>query len=511
MPMAGLAPDATAHLVIPPPAVARHPETLVKPRELKGWLNDLPKTDPLMLAEQLHRQLKLLVRDPERELRYADLLALYHPDLQRLQNQVWGVLVGARHRVKKQEQLRATVSQLMLEIACGHMRMVRQALSDGKNPAGENIYHAVLPLCRLMQWDLLQYNLTRPSIWRQVLQLFALGELHLINDSEQKSQLTLAHDAATTHGVFFSTLILLLSDPYRLVKESVASLEQSLGELAEFLRINDSGEANYRIAIDLSGRLPPLRHARQSTVASEQSHFLQLDEFFIQIDRQGLPQDDGTLARWLIDTLRELALKPNGREARRHERQKREADYHFVHSLDKVYQRLNEIQTGQRSEQQSDNRSGIILDDEKTLPSIELGIPCRQLDQSVCGAGFMLSPETQIPPVGSWVLFEADEQHQGGRGFIGQIRRCLKFDDQGTEIGVEKLRGSVVPVTLGLDNRPGLLHVNRENKHCQLVAPLGTFRQAGQHTLHGNGKDYRVNFEALLESDFAERIRISLD
>jgi len=515
MSLAGLNAETIPHLVVPPPAVARHPETLVKPRELKAWLADMPMADGQQLAEQLHRQLKLLVRDPKIESRYAELLELYHPTLQEMQAQLWSQLSGKHHNLKNPGLYRTTVSQLLLEVACGHMRLVNQQIARGKPPAHVQIYHAMLPLCRLLQWDLLQYNLTRPSLWRQVLQLFSIGELYQINDHKVSSALSLDHDAESSHGMFFSTLVMLLSDPYRLPREELVCLEQSLGGLSEYLRINSTGEADYRVTIDLSGDLPPLRHARQNMVARPGAQYLQLDEFFAQVEQQGLPDDNGSLAKWLTSSLRDLALKPGGRDARRHVRQKHQADYHYVQNLPKVHQRLTEIQTGQTHKiHPSAPDNGIVLDDEPQQPdSVELGTPCRQIDHSLTGAGFMLGANTTPPPVGCWVLFEADTpEGKGSRGFIAQVRRCLNFDDKATEIGVEKLRGSVIPVTFGLDHHIGLLHVNREERLFHLIAPLGSFRGPGQHphTLRGANKEYTVRFEALIESNTTERIRLSL-
>jgi hypothetical protein len=346
-----------------------------------------------------------------------------------------------------------------------------------------------------------------------VVQLFAIGELYATNSQQQRSELALGHDASTGHGMFFSTLVLLLCDPYRLRHEDVACLVKGLGRLSEHLRIAGTSETNYCIALDLSGRLPPLRYARQPEPA-ETEKYLQLDDFLLQVDRQGLPDDEGELTQWLITSLRELALKPPGREARRHERQKREADYHFVRGLERVHQRLVEIQTGRAAgEAPAAPTAGIVLDDEpQQATSVELGTPCRQIDQSPSGARFILSADTPAPPVGCWVLLEAEMQDgtQAGRGFIARVRRCLKYEQQGTEIGTEKLLGSVIPVTFGLGRQRGLLYANREQRLFQLIAPPGSFEGPEPRTLHGITQDYAVMLEELLERNSTERIRLSL-
>jgi len=509
MSAAGPNSNAIPRLDIPVAAIARHPETITKPRELKAWLAQLPSADPQHLADSLLRQLQLLVRDPETEPRYADLLDLYHPSLQTLQATVWDQLTLAHGQTKNSRRLQSSVLQLVLEIAYAHMRLINGYISAGDPPAATQVYHAILPLCRLLHWDLLQYNLIRPSIWRQTLQVFAIGQLYRVNDGRQPSQLSLEKDATTSHGVFFSTLVLLLCDPYRLPRQNITRLIASLGDLAEHLSISSSSEAGYRIALDQGARVPPLRRARQELAPRPGTRYLQLDDFLEQLKHRGLPGDNGVLAGWLSASLCGLADKAQGREARRHPRQKREADYHFVHGMQGVHKRLSALRSGEARHTGPDPGSEIVLGGQP-LSTVEPGTPCRQIDQSRSGASFMLSEKTALPPVGCWVLFEADTRDRG-RGFVAQVRRCLNLDTRGHEIGVEKLPGRVIPVTFGLEKQVGLLCLDREEKQLQLIAPGGSFRESGQRlTLQASGRQYPVVLEALQERNAGERIRVSL-
>ena len=74
MPVAPLASNSIPQLVIPPLAVAEHPDTITDPAELHAWLADLPLADAEHLAEHLHRQLKHLIRDPQATPHYRTLL-----------------------------------------------------------------------------------------------------------------------------------------------------------------------------------------------------------------------------------------------------------------------------------------------------------------------------------------------------------------------------------------------------------------------------------------------------
>lgn len=504
--------SAISRLIVPPPGVARHPETITRPVSLRRWLQDLPLANPLQQAGMLHRQLKLLVRDPEPASRYGELLQAYHPALESLQAQVWKSFFGNGIEKKSLQQLRGTVSQLLLEIASGHMRQVNQRLGAGKPPSVGDLYHASLALARLLHWDVLQYHLTRPSLWRQLTQLYEIAVFSNQSGVTVDSDLSLQFDASDAHGVMLGTLVLLLCDAQRLQDKAVARLVRGLGPLAGYLRIAETPEVEHCIPVDMTGNQTPLGFAR-SSAGSEPRHFLQLDDFLGQLGAQGLPGDDGTVSSWLKDNLLQLSNARPSKEPRRHPRKKRNADYHFVRGLAQVQQRLAELQGGQPAQHDTESsRTGIILEEVTTLPSVEFGVPCRQLDHSVSGAGFLLGPGSLLPPVNSWLLFEADASagSQANLGFIAQVKRRLCFADKSAEIGVEKLRGSVIAVNLGPDGYPALLCLNRERCEYQLLAPCGSFHIGARHNLSSAQKNFFVQCEELIESGDTERIRVSL-
>jgi len=512
IPLAPLASNTTPHLVVPPPAVAQHPDTIVHPAELAEWLADLPLADSQHLADLLHRQLKLLIRDPHPAAHYRDLLNAYLPVLQSLSEQVVAHFNGAPGMVKTPRLFRNTVSQLLLEIACGYMRLINQAISLEKPPSAVDIYHAALPLVRLLQWDVLQYRLARPGVWRQLLQIFSISELYGLSGVAVSSRLRLDSDAEDTHGAFFGTLVLLLSDPYRLPFTSLSRLVGGLGQLAEHLRINSAGAAEFRIPLDLTGQVPPLRFARETHAGQANDH-LQLDEFFGQLQSQGLADDGGILSQWLLDSLRVLAQGVEHERQRHHARNRRNAEYQFFHGLELIHERLSDLQAARTpaSGEAGSPDSVVVEEIIDFLP--ESGTPCRQADHSVEGGRFILQAGTPVPPVGSWVLFEAADTPggQSGIGFVGQVKRHLYFDNGGSEIGVEKLHGSLIPVSIGVTGAYGLLQADREKQEFLLIGPSGTFRPSARKTLHGRNKEYLVQLDELVEAnDAAERIRVRL-
>jgi hypothetical protein len=236
-----------------------------------------------------------------------------------------------------------------------------------------------------------------------------------------------------------------------------------------------------------------------------------LDEFFRQLQRQGLSNDGGILSHWLLDSLRVLAQGSEHEQQRQHARNRRSADYQFFHGLELIHERLSDLQSDAAAgpSQAGYPDSMVVEEIMDFLP--ESGTPCRQVDHSVEGGRFILQAGTPVPPVGSWVLFEAGDAPgaQSAVGFVGQVKRHLYFDNGGSEIGVEKLHGSLIPVSIGVAGAHALLQADREKQDYLLIAPGGTFRPSARKTLHGRNKDYLVQFDELLEAnDAAERIRI---
>jgi len=509
--LAPLASNSIPHLVVPPPGVAQHPDTIVRITELNDWLEDLPLADSQRLAGMLHRQLKLLIRDPHPDTNYRDLLHAYHPILRSLSEQVLAEFNGSPSKIKTPRLFRNTVSQLLLEIACGYMRLINQAIGQGTTPRADDLYHATLPLVRLLQWDVLQYKLARPGVWRQLLQLYAISELYELSGVAVRSKLRLAADAKDTHGAFFGILVVMLSDPYRLPFNRLSPLVDGLGQLAEHLRINATGHADFRIPLDMTGQVPPLRFARE-VHARQATDFLQLDEFLTQLQHRGLADDSGLPGEWLLDSLSVLARGDDEEQQRHHARSQRSADYQFFSGLELIHERLSELQAGAvPGQDQAETPDAVVVEEIiDFLP--ESGIACRQADHSLDGGRFILPAGTPAPVIGSWVLFEAAETpgSQSGIGFVGQVKRHLYFDN-GSEIGVEKLHGSVIPVTIGVAGAAALLQADRQKHEFMLIAPHGSFRPSARKTLHGRNKDYLVMFDELLQADeTAECIRIQL-
>jgi len=497
-------------LVIPPPAVARHPETIVHIKELQEWLADLPLADPENLVNALYKQLKLLIRDPRPNNKYAELVNAYHPAINHIQSLVWRYLRQPKKH-KMSPRLRATIAQLLLELACGHMRLINQDIIQGKSPKADNLYHAIVPMVRLIQWDILQYKLTRPAIWRQILHVFAITELYQVGGDHIESQLKLDSDPEDTHGVFFSLLALLLSDPYRLPDAQQHVLISGLGQFSDHLYANHNDETPHHILLDFSGLQPPLSLARQQ-LAPKKLRYLQLNDFLQQVEQQGFNNDENnTVSHWLLSSLRALTKLKSASEGRLSSRHAQLADFHFLQGLSQVHNRLQERQPGHHN---SDNQqTGIYLDEEDDDISPMLGTPCRQIEQSSTGLSFVIHDKQHVPKVGDWLILEASPQfnQQHTDYLVVQIRRRLQREDSSDEIGVEKLRGSVIPVILGLNANIGLLNIDEASNTFQLITNQGNFLAGQEQSLHSEQGNFAIRYEQLLESgNNSERIRITL-
>ena len=114
--------ENTYPLAVPEPAVARHPDTITNPRELRRWLDRLPHTDPGQMVKQLARQLSLLVRDPRPDNKFGMLLKSYHEPINSLQQQAMTTRQrAAETRTHAQISLLTSLPTLFRELANGHM------------------------------------------------------------------------------------------------------------------------------------------------------------------------------------------------------------------------------------------------------------------------------------------------------------------------------------------------------------------------------------------------------
>lgn len=478
-------------LDIPLPAIARHPQTLVDARELESWLAGLPAASPRRQALALQRQLGFLVRDPDPPRHLGRLLPLFHPAVAELQRAGRECIdIGSLLLSPEQRTLLETLPGLFEELASAHMRAARLAIDAGRRPELADLYNAMLLLARLVQWNLLQHQQLRPGLWRQLVQLQQVADWLRTPHRAVSSLLATADDARDCNGLFRGTLLLLLADSYRQPRHCTEALLRALPRLAEELRLVPAGRQVRGIPLELSGERLPLDFARRPHGARA-THHLAVTRLLARLPEL-LPEDACGLRRWLEGDLRALL---EGRRERRYPRETSSQGYRAIVGLEAVHARLLALQQGQ----------GALIP-----PPPEDAIPCRQNDISVGGASFILSAETLPPRCGEWLLFEAEARP--GSGFVAGMRRRLVDDNGYQYIGVERLAGHVIPVTLGDARRPGILHAQPQRSEFRLLAPAGHFRGTGTvETLVGSHRDYRVRqLELLSRRDVGEVIRVVL-
>jgi hypothetical protein len=165
--------------------------------------------------------------------------------------------------------------------------------------------------------------------------------------------------------------------------------------------------------------------------------------------------------------------------------------YDFVTGLEAIHRRLQALQPGLNSGGKDD-----------CAPSV-CGTPCTQIDVSASGASFVLDPKQHQPEPGEWGLFELDDPNRSGAvsGFVGQIRRCRRDDNDALHIGVERLLGGVIPITLGALHKPALFNADPSRSLYQLIAPSGYYEPGLDDRLEGSNKSYQVRHLRLLARD----------
>lgn len=477
-------------LEIPEPAVARHPDTITNVRELRQWLANLPMIDTVQLTKQLSRQLSFLVRDPRPDSKFTALLESYHDIINTLQQQAIEIREqSAETRSHAQISLLTSLPHLLQELANGHARSVALSLQADKAPEAGDIFVAQMLMRRAIHWELLEYRMFRPKVWQQIVQLYNVATLYRLEGVKVESTLRLADDPDNTHDLFFSSLALLLADPYRLPNHCIRELESRLPQYAAKLEMSARRIAEHQIPMDLSGQVSPLHYARQPD-PSLPAHYISLDHLLAELHPGRLDESGCDLDNWLENSLNALV---DGKHERRHPRRARNADYHFVIGLETVHERLRSLQPGTTDLDPADHDFAPAL----------YGIPCVQSDVSASGSGFLIPGNQRYPDPGEWALFELDSP--GGNatvsGFAGQIKRCMRDEDDYLRIGVERLLGNVIPVNVGYTRKPALFNADPAKKLYRLIAPHGHFQPDKHEVLFGSNKDYQVRHLKLLSRE----------
>ena len=203
--------------------------------------------------------------------------------------------------------------------------------------------------------------------------------------------------------------------------------------------------------------------------------------------------DDQDAPDGLYKTLSDLIKGRKTAEQRKSPRQPRNHPFGLLYGLRQVHSRLGELTSG--------------------LPVGEPGegqIACLQVNQSKTGAAFRLQGPLDPPlGIGETILAEASNPSPGGApiGFIGRIQR-LVADGRGIiEIGVEKLVGGLMPVTLsgGAAERArgdtyALLQHSPESNHLLLLAIRNIYREGDTVIAEGVNSRYTLRMHTLQQT-----------
>lgn len=470
---------------VPGAAVARHPAVMLAPREVRQWLGGLPLANPPRAAQLLLQQLRLVVRDPQPGSRLGTLLQLYQGPIDQLLE-----IVNERLQVNSDsalplDQLEYSLLDLLSELAFGHLRMANATLDSDKPAAAETLYQAMRLLENAMNIERLHYFRLAPDLWQLLLNiyLYADGQQtagQMIDVAQRRPD-----DPGTIQGLFFRALTISLCDPHQHRPEQIRNWQRWTGWHTAALETTVLPQGPFAVPLDISGVLPPLAAARRGKPGPDM-RYLALDRFL-----QALRDDPGAPSG-LHQALTDLIKGRKSSEQRQHPRQVRNHPFQLMHGLRDVHARLDALVQG------VPNR-GLAAE----------AIPCRQLNQSKSGAAFRLQGPLNPPlTVGESVLLEADAVSPSGAavGFAGRIRRLVGSGDQQIEIGVEKLSGRLIPVTVtgnaaerARGQPEALLQQDLAAGRYVLIAPRTLYREGDSLIAEGSQRRHELRMQELLE------------
>jgi hypothetical protein len=410
---------------LPDPAVARHPNVILAPRELGQWIEQLPMGNPPRTAQQLHQQLRLLVRDPSPGPRLTALLDGYLPTLERLQQIIETRLPADADSALPLDQLELLILEILSELAAGYLRACNQLLVQGKAPPVGVLYRAASLLDDAASLAALFHHQPPQSNWPLLLDVYLLAQQLQLDRQPGASRQGAPDLSDTVHARFFSTLLTAVCDPHHHRPGQVRAWHDWLLHNTGDLALASLPQGNASIPVDISGALTPLAAARTAK-PGEHTRYLVTDPL-----REALatdPEAPPGLQEALDDLLRGRR-SPDQRQA---PRQTRNHPYQLLFGLYPIAQRLLSL-------------SG---DTDRPPPASS---EARQINQSKTGAAFVLPGTLPTPlTIGEPILAEAEAVagNDARVGFLARIQRVMIEPGQQIEIGVEKLPGRIMPVTI---------------------------------------------------------------
>ncbi|MDJ0739159.1 MAG: hypothetical protein QNJ91_05550 [Gammaproteobacteria bacterium] len=470
---------------VPEPAIARHPGLITAPRELRRWADSLPLGNPPHAAQLLLQQLRLLIRDPDPGGRLGALLEVYERPSERLLEIVSERMDNNPDRAMPLDQLEDALLQLLSELAYGQLRIANDVLAAGKQPTTALLYHALDLLDTAHNVARLHYCERDSARWQQMLGVYLHAQAQQV-DADIVDIPPRRHGGPTNiRGLFFRALIIGLCDPHHHLPGDILAWHRWIGGNTDHLGIAQLPQGAFSIPIDTSGELDALAGARRGRPGPD-TRYLVAEDFLRAL------RDDADAPAGLYDALSGLIKGRKSPDQRKSPRQPRNHPFHLLFGLRDAHARLQELTAG-----------GAPIGEGSTAAAL-------QVNHSRDGAAFHLQRPLQTPlGVGDIVLAEADSGRPGGApvGFVGRIQRVVAGASGRIEIGVEKLGGRLIPVTLsgGAAERArgdcyGLLQQDPNDNRFRLLAIRNVYRNGDSVTAESINARYTLRMGDVLSA-----------
>ena len=471
---------------VPEPAIARHPGAMLAPRELRAWAESLPLGNPPRAAQLILQQLRLLVRDPEPGSRLTSLLAQYEPPIDRLLEIVEDRMDENQDLAVPLDNLELVLLDVLSEMAFGQLRIANDQLFDGKQPAAGLLYRALDLLDTANTIERLHYHRRDAHSWRLMTEIYLHADARAIDGEQVDSPVRRKGGPANIRGLFFRALIIGLCDPHHRRPGDILAWHRWIGPHADLLELSILPQGAFSIPIDTSGDLEPLTGARRGKPGPDMRYLI-AEEFLRKL------HEDQEAPEGLYKALSDLIKGRKSAEQRKSPRQPRNHPFYLLYGLRQVHSRLGELTSG--------------------MPIAEAGdghLECVQTNQSKTGAAFRLQGPLHPPlGIGETILAEAANPAPGAAptGFIGRIQRLVADASDRIEIGVEKLAGGLMPVTLsgGAAERArgdtyALLQHSPDSTRLLMLAIRNVYREGDTVIAEGTNSRYTLRMLALQQT-----------
>ncbi|MCP3670788.1 MAG: hypothetical protein GY814_10215 [Gammaproteobacteria bacterium] len=527
----------TIRLTTPATDVRPNPDTIIKPHDLRAWVDDLPYANPLGTAQAVLSSLKQLNRHPKKIPQRTKLMRIYLEPFNRIMERARKLsctIQPDRSPNKNNGEILALAGALCTEMSYGFKHIVNnEAQPNNKSTPEETASHIQLAMHCLslgLMFEMSSYRKESRSVWREIFQLLNRAQqLGIANLTIEETTPKVEHEVSVLNS-FKCILLTSMLDSSRLCPEDTwASYDylQWHATTARLIPVKQVSDHRGNYLMPRDGMIKPILFDPKKPPTDPLKYMVcETRKLNLQINNhlKALSMDESAFIQGAdkpgIEKKKQLLKQMlhiwHTNPKRRHKRKDKfdrlscafgvSAVYHFL----KIGTMRNMSSTAGNKQNNISQNYLINLQEEPNLSDGLHIYEFRQEDTSANGIGIMSSePKLSNLNIGQLIVVESKINETPGPLQVGIVRRIVNRDHTIKEVGVQHLPGRPLPATtmpeiLGHkhnDLQPCLLLELGEGHPKVIITPNLVYKPSRHYILDVTGGDTKRTIAGkLLES-----------